>query len=96
MTEDRKNGYQKHSVTMENRERIEITGVIDVLSFDEESICADTQMGVLILRGVNLHVSKLNLEDGLLLIDGEIDSLEYSEDNGLTKGKGSLFSKIFK
>lgn len=96
MIEDRKIGGGKHSVTMENRERISITGVIDVLSFDEESIVADTDLGVMMIKGMNLHVNRLNLEEGQLMIDGEVDSLEYSEGTGFGKSKGSLFSKIFK
>lgn len=94
--EDRKIGSGKHSITMENREHISITGVNDVLSFDEESIVADTDMGIVMIKGMNLHVNKLNLEDGQLVIDGEMDSLEYSESNSFSKGKGSLLSKIFR
>lgn len=94
--EDRKIGGGKHNVTMESREHISITGVLDVLSFDEESIVADTDMGILTMKGMNLHVNKLNLEEGQLVVDGEIDSLEYSDGNTFSKGKGSLLSKIFK
>ena len=61
MGEEKRNG--RHLVTMENRERLSVTGVNDVLSFDEESIVADTDMGVLVLKGVDLHVNKLNLEN---------------------------------
>lgn len=93
MGEERRTG--RHSVVMEKREQASITGVTEVISFDEESIIADTEMGMMILKGVNLHVSKLNLEDGELVIEGDIDSLEYS-DGGFAKGKGSLLSRIFK
>lgn len=93
--EERK-GTEKHMVTLTERERISVTGVLEVLSFDEESVVADTERGILIIRGLGLHVNKLNLDDGLLGVDGEIDALEYSESYGLTKGKGSLFGKIFK
>lgn len=94
MAEDRKSGL-RHSVTMEKRSNIAITGVVDVLSFDEDSIIADTEMGLLVLKGENLHVSKLNLDEGEVLVEGEIDSLEYN-DGQMAKGKGSFFSKIFK
>ena len=46
----------RHKLTLEDRERMSITGVIDVLSFDEESIIAETEKGMLILRGNNIHV----------------------------------------
>lgn len=95
MAEERKLG-KAHTVVMENRDHISITGVIDVLSFDEATIMADTDMGILIIKGEGLHVNKLNLENGELFIDGEIESLEYSESNSFGKSKGSILSKIFK
>lgn len=94
MTDEKKD--IRHTVTMEKREKISITGVLDVISFDEEMIVAETEMGALILKGINLHVNKLNLEKGDLDIDGEIYSLTYEENGSIGKDKGSLFSKIFK
>lgn len=96
MSEERKRSGFRHSVSMEERERVLITGVLDVLSFDEESIITDTEQGMLIIRGNNLHVGKLNLEDGEVCVDGMIDSLEYSEAGAFAKGKGSILGKIFK
>ena len=87
---------QKHCVRLEQRENIFITGVNDVISFNEDMIVIDTQMGVLVIGGQNLHVNKLNLDDGELCVDGEINSLSYENDNGLSKSKTSFFSKIFK
>ena len=94
MGEEKRNA--RHTVIMEKREQISITGVDDVLSFDEEGIICETDMGILVIRGMNLHVNKLSLENGELFIDGEIDSLEYSDTAGGMKGKGSLWGKIFK
>lgn len=95
MAEERKS-LSKHTVIMENRTNITMTGVIDVISFDEETIIADTELGVLILRGKNMHVSKMNLDNGNMDIDGEIVSLTY-EESGYGKGKGkTMFGNIFK
>ncbi len=96
MPEDRKRGSSKHCVSIDEREKIMVTGVIDVLSFDEESIIMDTEQGMLILRGEHLHVGKLNLDEGEVCIDGMIESLEYSEGGQFTKAKGSLMARIFK
>lgn len=85
----------RHKVILEDRERMSITGVLDVLSFDEESIIAETEKGMLLLRGSNIHVGKLNLDDGEVTIDGMIDSIEYNE-GGIAKGKNSFFNRIFK
>lgn len=93
---DEKKTSSNHTVIMEQRENISITGVLDVISFDEEAIIAETEMGVIILKGTNLHVSKLNLEKGELNVDGEVYSLAYEESGSFGKDKGSFFSKIFK
>ena len=78
MAEERKKDT-RHRMILEDRERMSITGVIDVLSFDEESIIAETEKGMLILRGNNMHVGKLNLDEGEVSVDGLIDTIEYSE-----------------
>lgn len=85
-----------HSIKMDNRENIFITGVNDVISFDEETVVADTNMEILIIHGRNLHVNKLNLDEGQLSIDGEIDGIRYEQQGSLGKNKTSLFNKIFK
>lgn len=95
MAEERKTSG-RHTVTLERRENAIVTGVTDVISFDEESIIAETEMGVLILHGTNLHVSRLNLDEGDLEVDGEIDNLTYENDNRYGKGKSSFLNKLFK
>ena len=85
----------KHKLTIEHRENVSVTGVVDVISFDEEQVICDTDLGVLILRGVNLHVSNLNLDSGTLDIFGEIVSITY-EEQGHGKSKSTFFGKIFK
>jgi len=95
MAEERR--ASKHKLTIEHRENVTITGVVDVISFDEEQVVCDTDMGVLILRGADLHVNNLNLDSGLLEIFGEIVSVNY-EDSGVGHGKSksTLLGKIFK
>ena len=66
-----------HSLIMEGRERLSISGVEDVESFDESSIVAHTTRGTLVIHGSSLHIGKLSLEAGDLAIDGVVDSLEY-------------------
>lgn len=95
MPEERRN-TSKHKVIIEKRERVFITGLIDVMSFDEESIVTETEMGVLIIRGSSLHVNALNLEKGELEVDGEIENLIYQEESSVSGNKSNLFGKIFK
>ena len=82
------------NVIMENRGKASISGVNDVDSFDEGAIILFTQLGVLTIKGADLHINKLNIETGELSIEGEIDSLAYS-DHSSGKG-GGFFSKLFK
>lgn len=94
MSEEKK--IYKHTLVMDNREEISINGIVDVISFDELLIAAETEMGVLILKGENLHVNRLNLEKGELEIDGLVNSISYEDSNTYGKVGGSFLGKIFK
>lgn len=84
------------NLILENREKLSISGVIDVESFNDECVIVDTELGVLIVRGEDLHISKLNLDNSELNIEGDIVSCEYDDrDNSRSKGSG-FFSKMFK
>ncbi len=84
----------RHTLTMENRELLNITGVIDVISFDEEIVVSETEEGLLIIRGFDLHVSNLNLDGGHLSIDGKIISISY-DDTSAPKNT-SFLKQLFK
>ncbi len=83
-----------HKLSMDERESLFVTGVLDVISFDDETIIAETEKGTLILRGMNLNVIKLSVGTGELEIGGYVNSINY-EDGNYIKEK-SLFGKIFK
>ncbi len=87
---------KKHNITINNREDIKMTGIIDVLSFDEELVICQSDIGVMVLKGLNLHVNKLDLDNGILELTGYVLGIQYEEDHVLSKNKPSLFSKIFK
>lgn len=82
----------RHTITLDNREKFEATGIADILSFDEEAIVAQTDKGILIIRGSNLHISSLNLEKGSLSADGNITAVTYDNE----KESGSIWSRLFK
>ncbi len=96
MADDSRRKNTNHSVFMEQRNKLTITGVTDVLSFDEEGVIADTEMGILIIKGRGMHVGKLNVDDGSLSVDGEVESIEYTEAGMASKNKNSFFGKIFR
>ena len=94
MADDRK--YTgRHHISIDRRERVLMTGIVEVISFDDETIVCETEMGALVLKGRNLHVNRLNLDDGELEVDGEIENVSYEDDLITGRGK-SLLSKIFK
>jgi len=81
-----------HSVQLEERHRLAVTGVSEVLSFDENEVIMDTSMGLLTVEGEGLHVEKLSLDMGELSLEGSIQSLCYSRDR---QKKGSFWSRVF-
>lgn len=85
----------RHRIVLEERSRLSVSGVTDVVSFDDESITADTDMGMIIIRGEDLHIGRLNLDEGVLQVDGSVDSIEYTDGSEASRG-GFLLGKIFK
>lgn len=70
-----------HRITLDSRSRLTVSGVDGVESFDETSIVMSTTQGSLIIRGSDLHIEKLSLDGGDLLVQGTVDSLTYEEDD---------------
>lgn len=85
-----------HKVTMNGRRNCSITGVNDVLSFDVKEVLLETELGMLMMKGSDLHISRLTLEKGEVDVEGKIDSLTYSEHDSFTKKGESLLNKLFK
>lgn len=83
-----------HEIHIVNREEIKITGVDDVLSFDAEEIILSTSQGLILLKGEELHVSRLSLDQGEVDVDGHIISITYS-DQGAGKKAGKLIGRLF-
>ena len=90
------NTTKMQNIILENRNRLNITGVLDVLNFDEEIVTIVTELGVLVIKGSDLHLNKFSLDNTELSVEGEINSLQYSEKTYNGKNGESIFSKIFK
>ena len=82
-----------HNLVMEGRQRLNLTGVEDVESFDEQSIVAVTTGGVLIIQGEALRIERLSLDVGELLVEGTISALAYEDEQ---KSSGGLFKRFFR
>lgn len=83
----------RHSVVMEGRKKLSVSGVEEVESFDENTIVMSTALGLLVVRGEDLHIEELSLEGGELKVEGEVDSLTYEEDG---RREGGFFSRLFR
>lgn len=68
-----------HKLVINNRQTSLVTGVLDVLSFDLNEVLLETEQGMLMVKGMDLHVNRLNLEKGEVDLSGNIDSVAYSE-----------------
>ena len=86
---------RQHRISLINRQTCAINGVSDVLSFDVAEILLETEQGMLMIKGSDLHVSRLTLEQGEVDVDGRIDSLTYSEKISAVNRSGSLFARLF-
>jgi len=85
-----------HKLVLNARKTAAITGVSDVLSFDAGEVLLQTEQGILMIRGNELHVNRLTLEKGEVDIDGRIDSLTYSDTAAYSKSGETLFGRLFK
>ena len=84
------------NLVLENREKLSISGVLDVLSFDDQLVIVETELGLLNIKGENLRINKLSIDTSEVVIEGEIYSMVYSEKDTSKKGTTSLLGKIFK
>ena len=82
-----------HKITMDSRRNLSITGVTDIDSFDEQMVAVFTDVGELIVRGSGLHIGKIDVDSGELILDGDIESLEYTDN--INSGS-SFFSRLFR
>ena len=83
MIEERKNVNVNTNVVqniiLENREKLSVSGVNDVLSFDDQVVMIDTELGLLTVKGENIKINKLSLDTSEVVVEGEISSLNYSQ-----------------
>lgn len=81
-----------HNVIIEGRERLSISGVEDVESFDEESIVIYTSKGTLIVHGDGMRIEKLSVDAGELTVEGSIRALQYEDE---VRRSGGFWQRLF-
>ena len=83
------------NLVLENRGKLSVSGVNDVLSFDDQVVMVERELGLLTVKGENIRINKLSLDTAEVIIEGDISSLAYSQ-NKQEKSAGTILSKIFK
>ena len=83
------------NLVLENRGKLSISGVLDVLSFDDQVVIVETELGLLTVKGEDLRINKLSIDTSEVVIEGDIYSMNYSEKE-MDKKSGSFLGKIFK
>ena len=87
---------KSHKLVLNNRKTGLVTGVLDVLSFNLNEILLETEQGMLMVKGTDLHVNRVNLEKGEIDLSGNIESISYSNIQSPAKQAESLFGKLFR
>ena len=83
---------REHTIALCDRKRLSITGVEDVDCFNEQIVVLKTPLGTLTITGAAMNISQLNIEDGRVALEGEVDALEYTGG----RKKGGLLSRLVK
>lgn len=91
--QQREYGGTPHLITLSERRTLTVSGVQDVDSFDEMTTVIYTELGELTVKGTGLHITRLNIETGDLLLDGTVESLSYTE---VRNRSGGFFGKLFR
>ncbi len=85
---------RSHTVHLDDRRVLSITGVSDVGSFNEREITLLTDAGAMLIEGEGLHITRLDLAEGVIGVEGGIAALEYGEEP--PQKRGSLLSRLFR
>lgn len=82
---------KRHSLMLDNRSKLVITGAEDVNGFNEEAVSVKTTDGTLVIKGSSLHIDKLNLDTGDVSIEGKVNAMQY-----IGSASKSKLSKLFR
>ena len=82
-----------HNVIIDNRRKMELTGVRDVSGLDEQTVSLITEMGGLVIKGTGLHITRLSLDTGDVTVEGNVNAMQYTTAGTPSKG---IVSKLFR
>lgn len=99
MDETRQFDSYQHQVTIINREQMAVKGVTHVESFDDQEVVLETDVGLLAIRGEDIHIKQINLDEGQLMMEGLFSEVQYVSGprarGGRAKGRG-LIERLFR
>ena len=96
-TEAERGRKNEHAISLRHRESMEINGVTDVVSFDEQAVVLQTLCGTLTVEGSSLHIHVLSIEEGVVTLDGKVFSIAYEDaEDTDPNAKGNFFGKLFR
>lgn len=84
-----------HSISITERQNIQISGITKIDSFDNEEFLLETSAGPLVIKGKDLEIIKLDTYEGTIMIKGIVDAFSYF-DTGKSKKENSIITKLFK
>lgn len=84
------------NLVLENREKLSISGVLDVLSFDDQIVILETELGLLTVKGENIRINKLSIDTTEVILEGEISSMNYTDKELGKKDTNGFLGKIFR
>ncbi len=87
MTQEKKT--LPHTLTLSERTLLTMTGVTEVLSFDETTVLMRTDLGILQIQGQNLKLKELSQQAGEMAVEGTVSALQYAQ-----AGKGGWLSRL--
>lgn len=89
-------GLGPHKLLLQGRKSVELTGVKEIVSFDAKEVVLQTTMGVLVIRGNDLFVKRLTVEQGEVDLEGQVDSFVYADKPGKAGDGDSLLKRLFR
>ena len=93
MTDEKKTFALPHNCILEDRHTLSVSGISEVDSFDEQTVTVFTDLGELAIKGSELHITKLSVETGELVVEGKIVGLSYADNAPRASG---FFGKVFR
>lgn len=86
---------KRSNLLLENRKKLTINGVIEVINFNENQILLNTDVGMMVVKGQQLKMNKLDVQNGDVVISGKVDAFVYTSDKSKVK-KDSIISRLFR